>query len=110
MYYVLPLTSKEISKGTLFQILDALTGQSDASIKRALAGRDGRERKIIESFFDNSSTNPDFHEQWGDVQDVLYLNEVAYELLKGAGIVPADLAQRELSETVGRHLYLPIYV
>ena len=86
-YHVLPLTLEQVRTGDLGRIMAALHEASSQSIKSA---RDaGRRGELVEMLmgFDNSTTNPTFHEQFGDdVFNVLFLNDQARGVLEEAGL------------------------
>lgn len=100
-YYVVTLSSEEIREGILFQIGDALSAAFDSSTKAILVGGKRGEKEDLLVFFDNSATNDNFHEEYGDaVQDVLFFNDAAKAVVSDAGI---KLTVKETIDEPPRH-------
>ena len=110
MYHIVPLTNDEVAHGALFRVQDALTGASDASMKRVREGARNLEAQDILVYYSNAQDNPGFNEEWGtDVMEVLYANDIAYQLLLSQGIVTSELTTEELPDKVINPLRVPYY-
>lgn len=88
MFYKVPLTSEQIRGGLLFQVSDALSQAFTESAKQVREGGPRKEQQEMLILFENSSITPSFWESYGDegIQDVLYFNGVAKEVIEAANI------------------------
>ena len=111
MFHVISLTSDEIGAGKLDRIMSAITGASDLSTKRVKDGyKPSRQTEVLVRF-DNSSTDSQFHQKWGKVQDILYLNDGAYGAVLGDGIQIVVLNEVDsVPEHAGTALKLPLFI
>jgi len=87
MFYVARITGDQIRGGILFQIGDAMAKAfSDSATAIYQGARGGTQDKLL-ILFENSMTNPDFSNDHNNgIQDVLYFNESAKEVVTSAGL------------------------
>jgi len=92
-YYIVGFINDEVAEGILSKVMNFIRDEFDRTSKMVLNKQFiNPKESLAEIYFENFTTNPSMDDNYSEI---LYLNEVAYGLLKNSGIITSSIGETE---------------